>query len=217
MHALIIGATGATGSDLLNQLLNDPAFDRIDIFVRRPLEVQHEKLKTHVIDFNQPGQWKHLVKGDVLFSALGTTLKAAGSKEAQWKIDYEYQYQFAKAARENEVPNLVLVSAGNASPGSIFYYSKMKGKLEVAVKEMNFHKLDIFQPPLLVRKNTDRSGEIAALRIIRFLNKMGLFLSQKPLPTEVLAQAMINAAKSKNSGVFIHNAQAIWKYAGRPM
>jgi uncharacterized protein YbjT (DUF2867 family) len=215
MHALIIGATGATGKDLMNLLLTDPTFDRIDIFVRRNIDLQHAKLKTHLIDFDHPEQWKHLVQGDVLFSALGTTLKAAGSKEAQWKIDYEYQYQFAKAARENNVANLVLVSAGMASPKSMFYYSRMKGKLEVAVKALNFQKLDIFNPPLLIRKNTDRGGEITALKTLKYLNKIGLFSSQKPLPTEVLAQSMINVAKTKNTGVFTYHPRAIWEQANK--
>jgi uncharacterized protein YbjT (DUF2867 family) len=215
MHALIIGATGATGRDLLDLILNDHAFDRVDIFVRRPFDLHHDKLQVHVIDFNQPGQWKHLVKGDVLFSALGTTLKAAGSKEAQWKIDYEYQYQFAKAASENDVPHLALVSAGGASTRSIFFYSKMKGKLELAVKALKFEKLDIFRPPLLIRKNTDRGGEITAMRIIKFFNRMGLFLSQEPMPTGILAQAMVNMAKIKKPSIFTYNAPDIWKCAGK--
>lgn len=95
--------------------------------MRRDLGLRHEKLKIHVIDFDKPKQWKHLVKGDVLFSCLGTTLKAAGSKEAQWKIDYEYQYQFAKAARENDVDKYVLVSTSLASPDFLFFYTRMKG------------------------------------------------------------------------------------------
>jgi uncharacterized protein YbjT (DUF2867 family) len=213
MHALIIGATGATGRDLLNFLLKDNSFERIDIFARRELGIQHEKLKTHLIDFNRPEQWKHLVKGDVLFSCLGTTLKAAGSKEAQWKIDYDYQYEFAKAARENNVPKLILVSASNASPNSMIFYSKMKGMLEVAVKALNFQQLDIFNPPLLIRKDTDRGGEIFAIKAIRYLNKLGLFLSQKPLPTEILAEAMIKAAKSNHTGIITYKGSEIWERA----
>ena len=86
MHALLIGATGATGKDLLELLLKDNAIHQVDIFVRRHPDLQHNKLNIHVIEFDRPEQWKHLVKGDVLFSCLGTTLKAAGSKDAQWKI-----------------------------------------------------------------------------------------------------------------------------------
>jgi uncharacterized protein YbjT (DUF2867 family) len=152
MHALLIGATGATGRDPLDLLLKDDDFHRVDIFVRREIETNHEKLNVHAIDFDKPDQWKHLVKGDVLFSCLGTTLIAAGSKEAQWKIDYDYQYEFAKAARENGVDNYVLVSAGMASPDSLFFYTRMKGQLEEAVKALEFAKLSIFNPPVLVRK-----------------------------------------------------------------
>lgn len=211
MHALLIGATGATGGDLLDLLLKDDDFHRIDIFVRRDSDLRHEKLIIHVIDFDEPDQWQHLVKGDVLFSCLGTTLEAAGSKEAQWKIDYEYQYEFAEAARENNVNHHVLVSTGLASPNSLFYYPRMKGKLEEAVKSLEFPKLSIFNPPVLVRKNSDRTGEVIALKATRFFNKLGLFRSQKPLPTEVLAKAMINAAKVKETGIHTYQGKEIWK------
>lgn len=213
MNALLIGATGATGKDLLELLLNDKDFDRVDVFVRRSLVIQHPKLKIHVIDFDQPVQWKHLVKGDVLFSCLGTTLKAAGSKEAQWKIDYDYQYRFAEAARENQVNNYVLVSASMASARSKVSYSRMKGELEDAVKALGFSRLTIFKPPLLVRKDSDRKGELIGFRIIRFFNKLGLLRSQKPLPTEVLAKAMINAAKRKQCGVRTLKSDEIWECA----
>lgn len=213
MKAILIGATGATGKDLLELLLKDESFTQVDVFVRRKLEISHNKLNIHVIDFDKPEQWKHLVKGDVLFSCLGTTLKAAGGKDAQWKIDYEYQYQFAKAAKEKGVTNYVLVSSSGADVNSIIYYTKMKGKLEEAVKALNFLKIIIFNPPILERKNTDRKGEIIALKAIKFFNKFGLLLSQKPLPTEILAQAMINSAKTKQTGLTFLKGKEIWERA----
>jgi uncharacterized protein YbjT (DUF2867 family) len=76
MHALLIGATGATGRDLLDLLLKDDDFHRVDIFVRREIDSNHEKLNVHVIDFDKPDHWKHLVKGDVLFSCLGNHFKS---------------------------------------------------------------------------------------------------------------------------------------------
>ncbi|MED4016002.1 NAD(P)H-binding protein [Sutcliffiella cohnii] len=214
MRALIIGATGATGKDLLDLLLKDDSFQQIDIFVRRDVDIQHEKLNVHVIDFDKPQQWKHLVKGDVLFSSLGTTLKAAGSKEAQWKIDYDYQYEFAVAARENNVNHLVLVSSGFASPNSRIFYTKMKGQLEEAVKALNFPKLTIFNPPALIRKNSDRTNEVTGVKIIQALNKLGLFRSQRPLPTETLAQALIKTAKNEENGTSAISGEEIWKWAG---
>lgn len=213
MHALLIGATGATGKDLLALLLKDEFFHQVDIFVRRDPGFQHEKLKIHVIDFEKPEQWKHLVKGDVLFSCLGTTLKTAGSKEAQWKIDYDYQFQFAKIARESNVNHYVLISSAFSSPKSLFYYSRMKGRLEEAVKALGFPRLSIFNPPALIRKNSDRTIEVAGVKAIQFFNKIGIFRSQKPMATEILAQAMINSAKTKEKGIFTLKGKAIWKYA----
>jgi uncharacterized protein YbjT (DUF2867 family) len=200
MKALVIGATGATGKDLVKQLLNDKDFEQVDVFVRKPLNIENEKLKTHVVDFEKPEDWKDSVKGDVAFSCLGTTLKDAGSKEAQRKVDYEYQLQFAKAAKENNVEDYILVSAYGANPQSKIFYSKMKGELEDAVRKLHFNKITIFKPGMLERKDSDRSGEVLGSRIIKFANKLGLFESQKPLPTDVLAKAMINSSKIKSNG-----------------
>ena len=200
MKALIIGATGATGKDLVNQLLNDKDFDEIEVFGRKPLNIDDPKLKNHIVDFEKPEEWKDLVKGDVAFSCLGTTLKDAGSKEAQRKVDFDYQLNFAKAAKENNVEDFVLISAYGANPNSKIFYSRMKGELEEEVKKLHFNKLTIFNPGMLERKNSARTGEVLGSRIIKFANKLGLFESQKPLPTSILAQAMINATKIKSNG-----------------
>lgn len=200
MKALVIGATGATGKDLVNQLLTDKDFEEINVFVRKPLDIQNNKLKVHVVNFENPEEWKDLVKGDVAFSCLGTTLKAAGSKEAQRKVDFDYQYEFAKAAKENNVEDYILVSAYGADPKSKIFYSKMKGELEEAVKQLHFNKITIFKPGMLERKDSDRSGEVLGSRIIKFANKLGLLESQKPLPTDILAKAMIKSSKIKSNG-----------------
>ena len=118
MKALVIGATGATGKDLVNQLLNDPDYQEVNVFVRKPLNIENPKLKNHVVDFEKPEEWQDLVKGNVAFSCLGTTLKSAGSKEAQRKVDYDYQYNFAKTAKDNNVDDYILVSSYGADPNS---------------------------------------------------------------------------------------------------
>ena len=200
MKALIVGASGATGTKLVELLLKDETYNEVAVFVRHELKINHDKLKTHIIDFDQPEQWKNLVKGDVLFSCLGTTLKVAGSKEAQWKIDYDYQYNFAKWASKNEVNTYVLISASKAAADSFFFYSKMKGQLEEAVKKLSFSKLIIFKPTLLIRENSDRNMEVLGAKVISFFNKLGLLRSQKPITTNVLAKAMLNAVKGLNNG-----------------
>lgn len=200
MKALVIGATGATGKDLVSQLLQDQDFDEIKVFVRKPVEVRSDKLKVHIVDFDKPEEWKNEVRGDVVFSCLGTTLRAAGSKEAQKKVDFGYQYEFAKAAKENKVEDYILVSSYGADPKSKIFYSRMKGELEEEIKQLHFEKITIFQPGMLDRKDSDRPGEVLGSRIIKFANRIGLLESHQPLPTDVLAKAMVNASKIKSNG-----------------
>ena len=213
MKALVIGATGATGKDLVSQLLTDKGYDEVNVFVRRPLAVENPKLTTHIVNFDKPEEWKDLVKGDVAFSCLGTTLKAAGSKEAQRKVDYDYQYNFAKAAKENEVEDYILVSSYGAHPKSKIFYSRMKGELEQSIKDLHFNKLTIFQPGMLERKDSERTGEVLGGKIIKFANKFGVLTQQKPLPTEVLAKAMINSSKIKSYGYSKIKLGSIFSFA----
>ena len=201
MEAIVVGATGATGKDLLKLLLKDSDFEKVSIFVRRDVSISDDKLNINIIDFDNTKQWKELVKGDVLFSCLGTTLKAAGSKKAQWKIDYDYQFEFAKAAKKNGVANYILVSSASASSKSPFFYSKMKGQLEESIKELGFEKTIILNPPLLERKNSKRTGEVWGLKTLKFLNSFGILKSQKPLSTENLAKAMVKTLKNMNNGI----------------
>ena len=144
MKALIIGATGATGKDLVTQLLADDTYSEVHCFVRKPLTLTHPKLHTHVVDFETPEVWADLLRGDVAFSCLGTTLAVAGSKEAQWRVDYDYQYAFAEHCRNNGVPTFVLISAAGAKAQSKLFYNRMKGQLEDDVKELEFRSIAYF-------------------------------------------------------------------------
>ena len=199
LKALVIGATGATGRELVNLLINDEDFNQVSIFVRKAPELVHEKLKIHTIDFNEIKSHKDLIKGDILFSALGTTKKEAGGKQRQYIIDYTYQYEFAKIAAENGVDQLSLVSSIGANPKSFMFYPKMKGELESDVKKLKFKKIDIFQPPILIRQpEIIRKAEKKAISIIQKLNKLGILKSQQPLMVSNLAERMVKTAKTNS-------------------
>ena len=198
LKAIIIGATGATGQEIVSQLLEDVSFDSVSIFVRKDPNITHSKLKTNVIDFSKLEEYKELIKGDVLFSCLGTTLRDAGSKEKQYLVDYTYQYEFAKIASDNGVPIYSLISSTGANENSPFFYPKIKGKLEEAVKKLSFKTIQIFQPPTLIRqKNLIRLGEKIGIKIFGFLNSFGILKSQKPLPVSTLAEVMVDYLKIK--------------------
>jgi hypothetical protein len=198
LDALVIGATGATGQEIVSQLLENDSFNSVSIFVRKDPNITHSELKTYAIDFSKLEEYKELIKGDVLFSCLGTTLRDAGSKEKQYLVDYTYQYEFAKIASDNGVPIYSLISSTGANENSPFFYPKIKGKLEEAVKKLSFKTIQIFQPPTLIRqKNLIRLGEKIGIKIFGFLNSFGILKSQKPLLVSTLAKVIVDHLKMR--------------------
>ena len=212
MKALIIGATGATGKDLVNVLLQDDYYSEIIIFVRRSSGIVHSKLKEIIIDFDKLEEVVEFITGAVLFSCLGTTLKAAGSKDEQWHIDYEIPLKFAEIAKRNSVSQLVLLSAYGASATSKVFYSQLKGKLETSISKLAFSNFIIFRPGLLERKNTDRPGERISATLLHFFNWFGLIRKFKPLPTITLAQKLAKAPKVFSQGQHVIELNKIFEF-----
>lgn len=207
MKAIVIGATGAVGKDLVEELLSRRECEKIITFTRRSLDIKSEKIESYIIDFDRPSDWAHLVKGDVLFSALGTSLKQAGSKEAQYRIDHDYQLSFAKAARENGVPHVVLVSSLGANLSSSIFYLKLKGLIERDVESLQFPQLSILRPPSLIRKHAKRPAETVSVKLFQLANALGLFKTMAPVPTEAVARKMADLGLETKKGVEILTGQ----------
>lgn len=208
MKIAIIGATGAIGKDLVTELLADSRCTRIDTFVRRPIERHAPKLQTHIVDFGAPDTWAQTVKSEIAISCLGTTLRDAGSKEAQWAIDYTYQLAFARMARANGVQTFVLVSSKGADATSKLFYMRMKGALEEAVKGLGFKQLIIVRPPILIRQHTDRWGERLSIPLIKAMNAVGLYRSMAPMRTDEVARIIVQALHSAKTN-FPHNIEVL--------
>ena len=213
MKAVLIGATGAVGKDLLQALLENARYTEVVAFARRALGVQHEKLREHTIDFDAPATWQELVKGDVLFSTLGTSLKQAGSKEAQRHIDYDYQLTFAKAARANGVKSLVLLSSIGANSKSSIFYLRLKGELDDAVQCLGFDSLSIVRPPSLIRAKSKRFGETASVKFLQAANAIGLAKRLAPMETAVVARSMAALGLDSASGTRIIEGQDVRDFA----
>lgn len=212
MKAIILGATGAIGRDLVQELLQDDSVTELYLLVRRiPEGLSFPKLKIQVLDFDQPDQWPELPEADVLFSCLGTTLRDAGSQAAQYRVDYGYQYEVARRAAARGVPHYILVSAWGAKASSRSFYTRMKGELEAAVQALPFRRISILRPPLLERKGSTRSGERLAAAILRGLNTLSLLRAFRPMPTEVVARCMHALTKGQHSGIL--EPRDIWTYA----
>ncbi|MET0636922.1 MAG: NAD(P)H-binding protein [Chitinophagaceae bacterium] len=212
MKALIIGATGATGKDLVNVLLKDQDYTEVVIFVRRPGGLKHSKLTEIITDFDKLEAVSSEIRGDVWFSCLGTTLKAAGSKEKQMHIDYEIPLMFGEIAKRNGIQRMVLLSAYGASANSKVFYSRIKGRLEEKIAGLSFDSYIVFKPGVLLRRHSDRSGERLSVGILHFLNRLGILRKFRPLPTSELAEKLAKAPKAFGKGQFILELEKILEF-----
>ncbi|MDR6734585.1 hypothetical protein [Sphingobacterium sp. 2149] len=193
MKAVLIGGSGATGRALVQLMLKCDKITEIIVLLRRISFEEHTKLKQVIVDFDHLTDFEQHIQGDIAISCLGTTLKDAGSKEAQWKIDHDLNLQFAALAKKNDLPTFMLLSAVHADPESKIFYNRMKGSLEQDVKALDFNRLIIVQPGALIRPNTDRLGEKAAITALRIFNKIGLLKAYQALSVAQVANAMLQA------------------------
>jgi len=148
--ALVLGSTGLVGHALIEQLIAAEEISQVITLTRRPIEYASVKVMNYVVDFDQLEQHASLFQADLMFSCLGTTLKQAGSIGAQRKVDFQYQLKAAELAIANGVSHYLLVSSSGANDQSRSAYLKMKGELEKRIKLLNFERISIFQPSLLM-------------------------------------------------------------------
>jgi uncharacterized protein YbjT (DUF2867 family) len=212
--ANVIGATGLVGKQLVKQLLVNENFGKVRIFVRRDSGIQHPKLEQQVVDFAKEETWAKILTGDVLFSALGTTLKQAGSKEKQYEVDFTFNLNFARQAKENGIKNYVLVSSVGANSKSNIFYSRIKGELDDAVSKLGFKNLAILRSSSLTGdRDETRWMEKMSIPIVRFVTQF-IFKKYRPISGETVAQAMINAVLKPNPEKTIWEADEVFELAG---
>ena len=210
LTAVVLGATGLIGKQLVQQLLVDPVFSKVRILVRRPVELSHPKLEVAIADFNNLEDYRNkLGQGDCIFCCIGTTnKKVKGDKTAYRKIDFDIAVNAAKLGKEAGFTSYLLVSAVGANAASGNFYLKLKGEVEKAIEAVGFRSFHAFRPSMLLgeRKET-RMGEIIGKPLIKALSVLlvGSLEKYKGIKDETVAKGMIAAAKSGAEGVFIHH------------
>lgn len=211
--ALLIGATGLVGSEILKYALNDERFSKIRIFVRRSTGITDPKLEEFIVDFDKLAEWRHEIQGDILFSALGTTLKQVGTREAQRVVDYDYQLRVAQAGKLNGVSNYVLVSAASADTKSNLAYTKMKGDLERDVMKLSFPKITIIRPGLLKGpRSHKRMLEHNTGIILSLLPTIPGLEAIKPVSGKLVAHACVESACDAFQGQRILNPKDVLQF-----
>jgi len=163
------------------------------VLVRRSTGITNGKLQEVFVSFDDLKCSKREIKGDVLFSCMGTTIKKAKTKVNQYKIDYTYQYQAAKFASQNGVSSYVLVSSAGANPNSGTFYTRIKGELEEAITILPFEKIRILRPSLLLGKRPDfRLGEKIGIALANLFTTIIPPLKKwRGIPDTEVARAMI--------------------------
>jgi uncharacterized protein YbjT (DUF2867 family) len=189
---LIAGASGLVGRSLLAQLLDEDQATVHALLRREVADLPASpRLVRHVIDFAHPGTLPH---ADELYIALGTTIKAAGSKTAFRAVDLDAVVNVARAARAAGVERCAVVSALGASAQSKVLYNRVKGEMERALQELRFERLVIARPSLLAGTRealgqATRLGERLALTLLQPVARL-VPMSVRPIDAAVVARAM---------------------------
>lgn len=144
--AIILGASGLIGSELLTLLLNSNSYSEVSAFLRGPLKVQHPKLKQEITNFNNLEELKSKIKADVIFCCLGSTKKKTPNLKDYKKVDHNIPLFFAKEGLKNNLSQFHLVSALGANPISSNFYAQLKGEIEQDLKMLAMPSLFIYQP-----------------------------------------------------------------------
>jgi len=214
MKAILIGATGLIGRALLHELLQDDAYSEIKVLTRRATGVEHAKLTEELINFYQIKSSIIVLKADVLFSTLGTTIKTAGTKERQWEIDFDMQFNTAELASKAGTKKLVLLSSAGANSKSNVFYSRMKGELDEAAKALDFKHVSIIRPSMLAGKREEfRWVEKIFTPIMYAFSWVPGIRKYRPIKDVIVAKAMINASKGQEKKYAIYELQGVFDLA----
>jgi uncharacterized protein YbjT (DUF2867 family) len=200
--AIIIGATGLVGSTLVEQILENPAYSKVVLLLRKPLNISHLKLVQEIIDFDKPDTSK--IVGDDLFCAMGTTLAKAGSKEAQYKIDCTYPFEIGKIAKANGVKQYILVSSVGANFDSSNFYLRTKGDLEKKIESLGFQNFVSLRPSMLLGdREESRLGEKIGKVLSNILSPLlfGSLRKYRGIEAADVAKAMQQFANQGLNGV----------------
>ena len=203
--ALLAGATGLIGSQVLDLLLADPTWSRVVSLVRWPRQEssREQKLTERVVDFDSLSEVQELPPIDDAFCCLGTTMKQAGSRAAFRRVDHDYVVATARLALANGARRFLLVTAVGSSPKALNYYSRVKAEVESSVAGLGFEALHIFQPSILFgNRRESRPGERLGITAAKRLNwtLIGPLRRFRGIDSARVAKAMVQAAKSETTG-----------------
>jgi len=211
--ALLIGATGLVGQQVLQNLLSSEDYGEVKILTRRDTGIRHQKLNEIFFNFDNPDA--SLVKADDIYCCLGTTIKKAGSEESFKKVDFLYPLQIGRLAKLNGSTKYLLVSSMGADAKSMIFYNRVKGEIERELTDLHFETLHILRPSLLLGdRGETRTGEKIGEILSKILNPImvGPLKKYAAIESSKVAKGMVKLAQLPNKGTFIHDSAELQQY-----
>lgn len=206
--AIVIGATGLVGRELLKQLNQIESCEKITAIVRHEdaelkslKKVQQFSLDDFLLLNDEDANgYSHA------FSCLGTTLKKAGSKQNFYNVDYEMNAHFADLFETTDT-HYLLISAMGANAQSKIFYNKVKGELENHIHSLNLKYVSILRPSLLLgERQEQRTLEDMTQKLYqKFSHLVPNTFKYKPVTAEQVAHTMVDAARTQTDKFEIYD------------
>lgn len=210
--AMVLGATGLVGRAVTEELLRRGCRE-VRTLTRKPLDLNDNRLRQHIIDWDRLEAYGDLFLGtDLLFCCLGTTIKKAGSRENFERVDLVYPLKAAELARKAGIRQLLAVSSMGASPGSSQFYTRTKGRMEEGLSRSGIPGIHLFRPSLLLGEREEfRLGERAAALLMTKLEFLlvGRAAKYRAVQGRTVARAMVHIASAAPQGVHIYENEVI--------
>jgi len=207
--ALIAGSTGLVGSRLLQKLLQAPDYAQVLALTRRPLDIEHVRLKVLIADFDKLAPITAQMRADDAFCCLGTTQAKAGGRAGLERVDFDMVLAFARAAREADASRFFVVSSIGSSLNAPSFYNRTKARMQAAVAEIDYACIQIVQPSLLLgAREESRPLEAAGQRLMPLISPLlcGSLARYRPISADAVADALLQLARDDAArGVHIHS------------
>jgi uncharacterized protein YbjT (DUF2867 family) len=211
--ALVFGSTGLIGGHLTKLLLENSNYEKVKLFVRSNINLQHPKLQIIKIDFKNLSKHTQDIKGDDCFFCIGTTRKNSPNKQDYQRIELDIPKQISSIAKSNSVNSFSFISSGMANSKHSGDYLRFKGLVEEELQKLNFNHLSILRPSFLLGKRKEnRIGERLGIFVFKLLSPffIGSLKRMKPIDSEIVARAMIHLSNN-NVGKNIFESDEIFK------
>lgn len=203
--AIILGATGLTGSILLDYLIRDKRYRKIKVFSRNHVHQKDPKIEEYLVSLFELEKLASLFTADEVFCCVGSTQKKTPDEELYRMVDFGIPATAAKLCKKNNIYNFEVISAMGADENSSFFYNRTKGEMEGAVLEQHITNTYILRPSLIAGKRTEsRPFEYAWKKIMKFGDHLlvGNLKKYRSIHPETIAKAMIYLANNEyKSGI----------------